>query len=387
MKLIKVLHYLPDIDRSSGGVLTYIQVLASAFKDKLELHIVTCHTADEMQVENCRMHYLSSRYLPKWNTKQEFLSILNEMKPDVFHTNSCWIPLCSFTAIWAKQAGYKVVYTTHGMMEPWIMKRHFLTKKLPALVLYQRCALKKVDMIHATSEYEMRHLLELHFNNKIGVIPNAIDVDSVSLKESWAKTRHILYLGRLHEKKGIKHLLEAVYEIKKEYCEDNRLFDYHVDIVGDSDIDQPHYKDELVEYASKLNIVDSVSFYDGIYDNRKWDMFRNADVFVLPTYSENFGIVVAESLAVGTPVITTQGAPWSSLKTHKCGWWIATGATPLVYALKEYMTKSDEDLEQMGRNGRELVLKKYGKNTIGDEYMKMYSWVLNDCEKDIDIKL
>lgn len=373
---MRILHYLPDIDRSSGGVLTYIQVLSSALEGRAELHLLTCHTDNEVHVDNCIVHYLSVRYVPKWNTRGEFLRILHEVNPDVFHTNSCWIPTSSMTAIWAKKAGCKVVYTPHGMLEPWILKRNYWTKKFPALLLFQKRALKKSDMIHATSENEMKNILTLGINNNVCIVPNAIDVDSVKMKLSWENRRSILYLGRLHEKKGLLHLFEAFSELKNEAINNGKDFPYHIDIVGDSDIEQPNYKDILTEKVRSLDLSDCIYFHDGVYDDKKWDWFRNADVFVLPTYSENFGIVVAESLAAGTPVITTQGAPWSCLQSEKCGWWIGTGTTPLKCALSDFMSMSADDLQRMGMSGRRVVEERFGKDVIGDEYIEMYKWVL-----------
>lgn len=374
---MKILHYLPDLDKSSGGVLSYIQVLAAALGDAVELHLLTCHTDNEMSVsDKCSLHYLSVRYIPRWDTKSEFLRVLDEVKPDVFHTNSCWIPTSAYTVIWAKNAGYKVIYTTHGMMEPWIMKRNYWLKKWPALMLYQKKAIKMADVIHATSHNEMVNLLALGYNKNICIVANTIDVSSVTMKTSWKKNKNILFLGRIHEKKGLRHLLEAICELKKSCLSSGLAFDYKVQIVGDSDIEQPRYKDELVTMAKALNLDDCVSFHDGVYGDEKWNYFRQADVFVLPTYSENFGIVVVEALACGTPVITTTGTPWSELKACDCGWWTEIGTLPLIEALKDYMAKSDEQIEEMGKRGRQLVENRFGIDTIKKEYLAMYRFVM-----------
>ncbi len=363
---MKILHYLPDIDKSSGGVLRYVQVLMKTLGQSIELHLLTCHTADEMEVTGCNVHYLSVRYIPSWNTKREFMNILEMVNPDIFHTNSCWIPTSAYTAIWAKEFGCKVVYTPHGMLEPWILNRHYWLKKLPALLLYQRRAIRKADLLHATSDGEMHNLLSLGYNDNVCIIPNPIDTKVITLKRNWHRTNHILYLGRVHEKKGIRNLLDVVSEQRQ------LLKGYVVDIVGDSDIEQSYLKAELMQHVKQLNIDDIVKFHDGVYGADEWDFFHNADVFVLPTYSENFGIVVAEALACGVPVITTQGTPWKELETHNCGWWIEIGTEPLKVALLDFMKKSEAELEQMGRNGRKLVEEKYSSERIAEQFLDMY---------------
>ena len=108
---------------------------------------------------------------------------------------------------------------------------------------------------------------------------------------------------------------------------------------------------------------------------RKWRLFQTSDFFVLPTHSENFGLAIAESLASGTPVITTVGTPWSDLNDTNSGAWIEIGTQPLVEALRKFLALSDEELEAMGRNGRRLIEEKYSANVMAREMMEVYDQV------------
>ena len=117
------------------------------------------------------------------------------------------------------------------------------------------------------------------------------------------------------------------------------------------------------------------------YGTSKWDFIKNGDVFVLPTFSENFGIVVAEALASGVPVITTRGTPWEELNSHNCGWYIDMSIANLKHALNEAMDSSSEELELKGKNGRRLVEKKYDMQAIGKTTKEMYSWLMNPSSK------
>ena len=103
--------------------------------------------------------------------------------------------------------------------------------------------------------------------------------------------------------------------------------------------------------------------------------YLDADVFVLPTFSENFGVVVAEALAHGLPVITTRGAPWADLETYGCGWWVDIGVEPLVQALREAMALSDDERRAMGERGRDYV-RRYDWDNIGQQTIDVYRWVL-----------
>lgn len=363
IKNMKILHYIPSIDRTSGGVGGYMQLLSKELGKIVELHVATQRSENMLKLENCTVHFL-----PSWKhifkMKHKWGKLLNEIKPDVVHCNCCWIPDSALTQKWAQEKGYKVVLTPHGMLEPWILQRHYYTKKVPALWLYQRGAVKKADMVHATAASEKEHLLQLGWNDKIMIVPNGIDVDSIQMKSSWKRTGNILFLSRVHPKKGINYLIEAFAKLDG---------DYNCIIAGEGD---ESYVDELKTLAGKLDISERVKFVGGIYGDEKWRLFREADVFVLPTHSENFGIVVAEALACGTPVITTVGTPWEELNTCHCGWWTEIGTEPTLTAIRSFANCSEQELEQMGRNGRLLVEEKYSAKAEAEGMVRMYKSIL-----------
>lgn len=357
---MRILHYIPSIDRSSGGVGGYMQLLSKELGKLVELHVVTHQSGNMLELANCTVHYISG-----WGhfrkMKQEWLRLLDEVHPDIVHCNCCWMPGSALTQKWAQKLGYKVILTPHGMLEPWILKRHYYTKKLPALWLYQKRAVKEADMLHATAESEKQNLLKLGWNDKIMVVPNGIDVDSIQMKTSWRKTGSILFLSRIHPKKGVDILIKALAKLD---------YDFHCTIAGEGD---EFYLSQLKKLAGECGIANKVSFVGGVYGNKKWELFRKADIFVLPTYSENFGIVVGESLACGTPVITTKGTPWQELESKHCGWWTNIGVEPTLKALNSYFNCSEEELKEMGINGRKLIEKEYSTRVEAQGMLDMYN--------------
>ena len=128
----------------------------------------------------------------------------------------------------------------------------------------------------------------------------------------------------------------------------------------------------------------NIIFVGPKYDSDLAAEYANADLFVLPTHSENFGSVVIEALAHGVPVITTKEAPWSELEEFKCGWWIDDTVDALVRTLKEASflhcktTTSDSDmLAQMGERGRAFVEKRYTWSAVCDRMVRGYEEILN----------
>ena len=147
---MKIIHYIPSIDRTSGGTTAYMQLLANELGKLVELHIVSHVSNNPVNIGNCQVHYI-----PTFNQyrkmKRQWLFLLNEINPDIVHINCCWMPGCALTQKWSQELNYKIVLTPHGMLEPWIIKRHYWTRKIPALLLYQKNAIIKANYLHATA--------------------------------------------------------------------------------------------------------------------------------------------------------------------------------------------------------------------------------------------
>lgn len=357
-----ILHYIPSIDETSGGVGAYMQLLTRDLGKLVDLHIVTHKGNIERPLENCKIHYMPYKWLPWNNCKKDFVSLLEEIQPDIFHTNCCMKPVSALTAMWAKELGYKVVYTPHGMLEPWAIK-HRYWKKLPAIWLYQKKGVAICDMVHATAENEKRNLLNLGWNKNVCVIANCVQIDQIHLKQSWDRKKNILFLSRIHRVKGINYLIEAASVLKQE------LKDYTITIAGPN---EDSYEEELKQLAEKLGVSNLFEFVGPVYGPEKWPLYQRADIFILPTWSENFGIVVAEALACGTPVITTTGAPWEELIIHDCGWWITLNTNALVSAIREFLSCNEDELKNKGLNGRKLIEQKYDSRMVAQQMKQLY---------------
>lgn len=364
---MKIIHFIPSVDRSAGGTSSYMQLLAKELGKLCELYIATSPSDSPVQIENAQIRFIPCSWKERKAMKTAWRQLLQEIRPDVVHVNCCWLPQCAWAQLWAQEAGYKVVLSPHGMLEPWIMARHYWTRKFPALLLYQKKAIVKADCLHATAESEKENLLKLGYNDKIQIIANGIDVESITMKEDWKRKKQILFLSRIHVKKGIEFLLEAVAQLK------NELSGYTIHIAGEGDTG---YINQLKEKAKQLGIEPMVDFCGGVYGEKKWQLFREADVFVLPTYSENFGIAVAEALASGTPVITTNGTPWEELNTQHCGWYTEVGTTATVNALRQFLQTSEKELEAMGKRGRKLIEEKYSTVIVATQMENLYKQVI-----------
>jgi len=294
--------------------------------------------------------------------------LLRGVAPDVVHIHGIWSPYLAAFARCAELHKIPYIVTPHGMLEPWSLSVSKLRKAI-ALRTYQGHILEKAAAIHATSPLEARNLASLKLGNApIHVIPNVVaePEQSTGRREDSAKaTRTMLFLSRIHPKKGLDNLLQAWHEL--------RPAGWRLQIVGDGDAD---YRTRLLAFCSTQRL-DSVEFVGHTEGAAREALFAGASVFVLPTYSENFGNVVTEALIRGVPVITTTGTPWSEIPAVGCGWYVEPAAPQLKEAIQAATDSPDDRLRAMGERGRHYASKNFTVPAVREGLLRMYRAVIH----------
>ena len=121
---MRIIHYIPSIDRKDGGTSTYMQVLGKGLGLIADVYILTHESDTPLEIENCHIREIPE-YKPFCKTWRDTVNdLLNEIRPDIVHVNCCWLPGCAAFQRLAQKSGYKVVLSPHGMLEPWIIRRH-----------------------------------------------------------------------------------------------------------------------------------------------------------------------------------------------------------------------------------------------------------------------
>ena len=135
----------------------------------------------------------------------------------------------------------------------------------------------------------------------------------------------------------------------------------------------------LEKLKYELGLRHSVRISSPKYGEEKAKSLQSADLFVLPSHSENFGIVVAEALGYGVPVITTTGCPWEDLVKYKCGWWVNADISDFKQALSLALRlPKSKELRNLGANGRQLVKSKYQWKAIAEQMLAFYQYLLKE---------
>ena len=289
----------------------------------------------------------------------------------IVHDNGIWSPVNFTVTTAARRLGLPYVITPHGMLEPWAMAYHKVRKQV-AWALYQRRELTRAVALVATAEAERKAVRRLFPRAPIAVIPNGVRVPvptAVPLKAA-GDPATLLFMSRVHPKKNLPGLLRAWAQL----CADPALAHWTLTIAGP---DEGGHAAVVKALADRLGIAARVVFAGPVAEGDKAAVFTASDLFVLPSFSENFGIVVTEALAHGVPVVATLGSPWAELPERGCGWWVAPEPDALAGALSEAMHLAPGQRRVMGERGRAWVERAFGWDGIAAQTRDLYSWLLH----------
>ncbi|MEW6585782.1 MAG: glycosyltransferase [Nitrospirota bacterium] len=303
---------------------------------------------------------------------------------DIVHMHGLWMYPNWVAGATSRKYSIPYVMSPHGMLDARSQQMGRWKKKI-ARILFENKNIENTACLHACSELEAGQIRSYGYNGPIAVVSSGLTSQDMDIASRTSKDirlfsrnprltnkRKLLFFSRLHEQKGLQFLLEAWSSVRE------RVADWHLVIAGRGD---KNYETALKNAIRLQGLSEVVTFLDPEKAESKWNIMKSADLLVLPSYSENFGLVIAEALACGVPVITTKGTPWKDLETDNCGWWLDVGREPLEHCLNKALILPDDQLVAMGQNGRRLIERKYLWEINAKHMLEVYRWAIGGGSK------
>lgn len=365
---MKILQIVPRIDQEAAGPSYSVPRLCQALAERGHEVEVSCIAARE-SIPGVRLDLH-----PRWPIFTRFevsTSLARALRRkaeevDIIHNHSLWSMVNVASGFVVPGCRARLVTSPRGTLSPWALSRTRHLKRL--LKPLQWRVLERADLLHATSEQELADIRAQGLRAPVAVIPNGIDVPVHLPARDAGERRRVLFLGRIHPMKCIDRLLEAWQAVQTLHI------DWELVIVGPGD--EAYMR--LLEGVAKGKGLQRVRFAGPVYGQEKSLAYRNADVLVLPSHSENFGMVVAEALAHGCPVIASKGTPWDGLEREGCGWWVAHEVETLAATLDATMRLPRIQLQVMGSRGRAWMQRAFSWESIAERMEAAYGWLLSD---------
>ncbi len=356
--LLKVLHvapaYFPATYWGGPTFSTYGLCNALARREDMSVSVLTTDSSGPNRADRLPIHSFPERYEEGYDVylvrKSGGKDIAPRLLPhlyrmvreaDLIHLTATYSFPTLPTFLAARRYGKPLVWSPRGAIQAtteWSGARRRTLKHAWARIA--RACHPTQTLIHATADVEKDACAAVFPGIPAVVIPNGVDLPAKPQHRDWRPNGRLrlIYLSRLDVKKGLENLFDAIDQLPAAVT---------LDVYGTG---EEVYLQSLKAKVSAMGLSQRVCFHGHVEGRAKSEAFANADLFVLPSYSENFGIVVAEALAHGVPAIASLASPWEGLVTHKCGLWVDNTPISLSKAIESL---TDADLPGMGIRGRE----------------------------------
>jgi glycosyltransferase involved in cell wall biosynthesis len=287
----------------------------------------------------------------------------NAKSADIIHLHGAYSFPTFPTMIAARTLARPVVWTPHGAFQRWSGSRRttmkLLWERASRVVGPQRL------LIHVTSPAEFSETRSRFPRTRLALIPNGVEIPETLNRSRRSGHLRVGFIGRLDPKKGIENLLRACRLLKNEH-----RVQYSLSIAGSGD---PAYEKHLRAEIEKLGLTAEARLIGTIRDENKTRLLECTDVVVVPSFTENFGIVVAEALAHGTPVIASTGTPWSEVEHRGCGLWVGNDPASLSAAIEAIASMPTV---QMGERGRRWMIERFSWGRLAGELLELYGTMI-----------
>ncbi|MCK0129807.1 glycosyltransferase [Erythrobacter sp. F6033] len=294
---------------------------------------------------------------------------LDHAKHDVLHLHGIWQLNSRAVNNWKRQTGRPVMISPRGMLDPWALSNSAWKKKLVG-AWFENRNLGEADCMHALNASEAASMRAFGLTGPIATIPNATDLPEIGERMPRSGKKTLLFLGRVHPKKGLSELIDAwaaACKMRPELTDE-----WSLAIAG---WDDGGHLAPLRQSIAEQGVADSISILGPAFGNEKDKLLRDADAFVLPSYSEGLPMSVLEAWAYRLPVLMTDACNLPEGFAENAALQITTDPEELSQSLVSGLL--DRDISVLGENGRRLVQDRFSWRHVAQEHLAVYDWLLD----------
>jgi len=299
---------------------------------------------------------------------------------DILQIQSVWTYPSYAAGRIAHDSDIPYIILPAGTLQPWALDngRMRRLKKMTYFHLIAKSLMDRAACVQATSMQEAQQVQNLGYAGPVTVIPNGVDIDGLSDGQGpeadvlWPALKDrpvVLFMSRLSPEKGLDLLIPAWADLVKSPG-------YREGILVIAGPDYRGYEETVKAMIDECGVASHVLLTGMVQGARKSSLLRRADVFILPSHTENFGIVVAEALACGTPVITTTQTPWEQLREVDAGVQIPPTRHDVYQALRDLLDMPASRRREMGQRGSTLIREHYTWDRVARKFLRLCDYVL-----------
>ena len=297
---------------------------------------------------------LSIIKVPKFGPKIYPISLsmrekIKSFNADVLYLKGLWRQTSLEAYLWKKKNPNKIlILCPAGMLQPTPLQNKKILK-LISIFFIEKKLFSKCDILHTVSLLEKKSILESRYNfKKIIFIPEGLPKNKLKITRKTKFSKELVSISRIAPIKGLEILLEA--------CKKIDFNGWKILIYGNG---SEEYINKLQKIISQNKLDENVELKEAVFNEDKYKVLSEASAFILPSYSESFGIAIAEAMFFGLPIITTTKTPWSSIKSQNLGWFVNPEKEALVSALQNLFKSSEYNLDRIGNRAKSYISKKY----------------------------
>lgn len=390
LRLMKICTVVCTLNPVDGGMVTWVKQLhRNLVRSGHELQIVTLDEGNEAWYENIGFSTvnLGPSALGRFRYSQMLLSYLRDVaeRCDAILTHGIWTypPIAVHEELKRRPGEVVHINLPHGDLDPnfrtWFPAKHYFKKK-PFYKFFGAKVLKACDGVLFTS-LEEKKLAAVAFPDSernqyvirygIELPPEEGDVtrEIRQLIEGLGRRRKLLYFGRIHPKKGPDLLIKAFSRVAQQHQ------DLHLIMAGAGD---EAFRASLEDRANALDLAGRISWTGSVVGYSKWHLYRNADAYILPSHTENFGITVAEAMSVGIPVLISNKVNiHPDIAAHKAGLVAPDTLEGTESLFRKWLAMSSEEAAVMGLQGKALVSDRFQAHQSAEDLVKICETLRN----------